>query len=143
MFMWSFDLLGLCFRYCPSSQYLRFLVPNTIKGGTRNLKCWVLGPYGFLSAFISLLGSVLACLLMATRTLGLRSLGGLSRTMVADRALPGTQEIPTWTSKSPKIMDPILPVLSILGYWAIILGFLEVQVYSGRCCDAMCGGMRL
>ena len=25
-------------------------------------------------------------------------------------------------------MDPILPVLSILGYWAIILGFLEVQV---------------
>ena len=24
--------------------------------------------------------------------------------------------------KEPKIMDPILPVLSILGYWSIILG---------------------
>ena len=28
----------------------------------------------------------------------------------------------TWTSKMAKIMDPILPILSILGYWAIILG---------------------
>ena len=28
----------------------------------------------------------------------------------------------TWTSKMAKIIDPILPVLSILGYWAIILG---------------------
>ena len=27
-----------------------------------------------------------------------------------------------------KIMDPILPILSILGYWAILLGSLEVQV---------------
>ena len=24
-----------------------------------------------------------------------------------------------------KILDPILPVVSILGYWAIILGFFE------------------
>ena len=28
----------------------------------------------------------------------------------------------TWTSKMPKIMDPILPVVSGLGCWAIILG---------------------
>ena len=28
----------------------------------------------------------------------------------------------------PKSMDPILPMLSILGYWAVILGTLEVQV---------------
>ena len=28
----------------------------------------------------------------------------------------------TWTSKRAKIMDPILPLLSILGYWANILG---------------------
>ena len=29
-----------------------------------------------------------------------------------------------------KIMDPILPLLSILGYWAILLGaLLEVQVH--------------
>ena len=27
-----------------------------------------------------------------------------------------------WTSKMAKIMDPILPILSILEYWAIILG---------------------
>ena len=29
---------------------------------------------------------------------------------------------PAWTSKMAKIMDPILAILSILGYWAIILG---------------------
>ena len=40
-------------------------------------------------------------------------------------ALSGHEE--TWTSKRPKMMDPILPVLSILGYWAITLGLLEVQ----------------
>ena len=34
----------------------------------------------------------------------------------------------TWTSTVAKIMDPILPILSILGYWAIVLGSLEVQV---------------
>ena len=28
----------------------------------------------------------------------------------------------TWTSKMAKLMDPILPILSILGYWSIILG---------------------
>ena len=28
-----------------------------------------------------------------------------------------------------KIMDPILPIVFILRYWAIILSFLEVQVY--------------
>ena len=28
----------------------------------------------------------------------------------------------TWTSKMAKIMDPILPILSMLGYWASILG---------------------
>ena len=27
-----------------------------------------------------------------------------------------------WTSKMAKIIDPILPILSLLGYWAIILG---------------------
>ena len=27
-----------------------------------------------------------------------------------------------WTSKMAKILDPILSILSILGYWAIILG---------------------
>ena len=27
-----------------------------------------------------------------------------------------------WTSKMANIMDPILPIVSILGYWAIILG---------------------
>ena len=31
--------------------------------------------------------------------------------------------VDTWTSKMAKIMDPILPVLSIWGYWAIVLGF--------------------
>ena len=32
----------------------------------------------------------------------------------------------TWTSKIAKIMDPILPsMLSILEYWAMILGFFE------------------
>ena len=33
----------------PSNQYSRSLVPDTTKGmvfGTRNLKCWVLGPSG-------------------------------------------------------------------------------------------------
>ena len=30
--------------------------------------------------------------------------------------------VSTWTSKMAKIMDPILPILSILGYWAIIFG---------------------
>ena len=29
---------------------------------------------------------------------------------------------PTWTSKMAKILDPILPILSIWGSWAIILG---------------------
>ena len=28
----------------------------------------------------------------------------------------------TWTSKMAKTMDPTLPILSILGYWAMILG---------------------
>ena len=28
----------------------------------------------------------------------------------------------TWTSKMANIMDPILPILPVLGYWAIILG---------------------
>ena len=36
----------------------------------------------------------------------------------------GTPLGDTWTSKMPRIMDPILPILSILGYWAIILGTL-------------------
>ena len=34
----------------PSTQYLMSLVLNTAKGmvsGTRNLKCWVLGPSGY------------------------------------------------------------------------------------------------
>ena len=30
----------------------------------------------------------------------------------------------------PKIMDPILPILSISGYWAIILGTSDVQVLN-------------
>ena len=29
----------------------------------------------------------------------------------------------TWTSKMAKIMDPTLPLLSVLGFWAIILGY--------------------
>ena len=33
----------------------------------------------------------------------------------------------TWTSIMPKTVEPILPVFSILGYGAIILGTLEVQ----------------
>ena len=36
----------------------------------------------------------------------------------------------TWTSKMPKRMDPVLPILSILGYWADVLGTWEVQVPS-------------
>ena len=28
----------------------------------------------------------------------------------------------SWTSKMAKMMDPILPIVSILRYWAIILG---------------------
>ena len=32
------------------------------------------------------------------------------------------QRVYTCTSKMAKIMDPILPILSILRYWAIILG---------------------
>ena len=39
--------------------------------------------------------------------------------MEGEAATPGTY---TWTSKMPKIMDPVLPKLSIVGYWAIILG---------------------
>ena len=34
-----------------------------------------------------------------------------------------------WSSDMPKIMDPILPILSVFGYWAIVLGTLEVQVF--------------
>ena len=30
--------------------------------------------------------------------------------------------------KMAKIMEPILPILSILGDWAIILGSFEIQV---------------
>ena len=30
-------------------------------------------------------------------------------------------------SKCPKIMDPMLPMLSIFEYWSITLGILEVQ----------------
>ena len=33
--------------------------------------------------------------------------------------------------KTPKSMDPILPILSIVGYWAIVLATLEVQVLLG------------
>ena len=42
-------MLGGSFPKGPSTQYLRSLVPNTIKSmvfGTRNLKYWVLGPSG-------------------------------------------------------------------------------------------------
>ena len=32
-----------------------------------------------------------------------------------------------WTSKMPQIMDPVPPILSVLGHWAIVLATLEVQ----------------
>ena len=41
----------------PSTQYLRTLVPNTIKSkvfGTRNLKYWVLGPSGLINPHLIL-----------------------------------------------------------------------------------------
>ena len=37
-------------------------------------------------------------------------------------------EASTWTFKMAKIMDPVLPLLSIWGYRAVILGSLEVQL---------------
>ena len=33
----------------------------------------------------------------------------------------------TWTSQIPKIMDPTLPRLLILGFWAINVGALQVK----------------
>ena len=34
----------------------------------------------------------------------------------------------------PKIMDPILPIVSMLGYWAIILGTVFLShLFSTRC----------
>ena len=35
----------------------------------------------------------------------------------------------TWTSNMAKIMGPILPKLSVLGYWAILLGALLESRY--------------
>ena len=50
----------------------------------------------------------------------------------------------TWTSKMAKIMDPILPILSSLGYWAIIWGSFggpRRQVFwvlgRSRCLDSL------
>ena len=40
----------------------------------------------------------------------------------AGNVLQHDMDSSTWTSKMAKIMDPILPILAILGYWAIILG---------------------
>ena len=37
--------------------------------------------------------------------------------------------------KLTKVIDPILPVVSMLGYWAISLGNLEVQEPLGYCCS--------
>ena len=34
----------------------------------------------------------------------------------------------TWTSKLPKIMDPTLPTVFLLGHWAVVLSTLDVQV---------------
>ena len=48
----------ICSPEGPSTQYLRFLVPNTMKGmvsGTRNLKYWVLGLLGSLVNKLELL----------------------------------------------------------------------------------------
>ena len=41
-----------------------------------------------------------------------------------------------WTSEMLKIMDPILPFFSILGYWAIVLDTLEVHLLGKR--EAAC-----
>ena len=41
---------------------------------------------------------------------------------------PVNKGVPTWTSKMTKIMDPILPTVCILRYWAIICALLGVQV---------------
>ena len=46
----------------------------------------------------------------------------------------------TWTSKMAKTMDPILPIVSVLGYWATVLGSFGGP---GRCllfeCSDPCG----
>ena len=46
---------------------------------------------------------------------------------VGPRSAPRSEAQPirygcTWNSQLPKIMDPILPILSIFGHWAIVLG---------------------
>ena len=43
------------------------------------------------------------------------------------------------TSKLPKIMDPRLPVLFLLGYWAMILGIWEVQARAKARADGVEG----
>ena len=50
LWQWGQRMLWRDYPEGPSAQYLRPLVPNTIKGlffGTRVLKYWVLGPSGF------------------------------------------------------------------------------------------------
>ena len=43
----------------------------------------------------------------------------------------------TWTSKMAKIMDPILPILSVLRCWAIILGSFGGPGTKRRTLNAM------
>ena len=47
----------------------------------------------------------------------------------------------TWTSKMPKIMDPALPVFSIWGYWAKLMGTLEVQVHVDSIVQALAAAL--
>ena len=42
--------------------------------------------------------------------------------------ISGLSWVPGPPKKTPKRMEPILARLSVLGYWAILLGIWEVQV---------------
>ena len=55
-------------------------------------------------------------------------LSGIVRRLAWALKLGATELRSTWTFRIPKIMDPILAILSILAHQAVVLGTLEVQV---------------